>query len=162
MTGAMFARSTAVAAVLLAITLPVATTAANGKARKPSKAEQAKAPVAAAEAAGQAGDPLADLLAQGKYKEGLEWLRSFGNATPEHERYRGLFHLGLGDADAALRHLVPVYRKSPHDDSLALAVAEASLWKKDYRTGGRAARARGCARGAARARDGLRTGGPLD
>jgi tetratricopeptide (TPR) repeat protein len=78
--------------------------------------------------------PLADLLAQGKHKEGLDWLASFGKGTPEEARYRGLFNHGLGRPDETLRDLVPVYRAQPKDDAVALAVAEASLWKKDYKT----------------------------
>lgn len=49
-------------------------------------------------------------------------------------RYRGLCHHGLGEADATLEHLVPVYRADPSDDRVALAIAEASLWKQDVKT----------------------------
>lgn len=77
---------------------------------------------------------LADLLDKGKNREGLDWLRSFGKGGPEEDRYRGLFNHGLGRPDETLRDLVPVYRAQPKDDVVALAVAEASLWKKDYKT----------------------------
>jgi tetratricopeptide (TPR) repeat protein len=79
-------------------------------------------------------NPLADLYEQGKYAEGLEWLRSFGKGGVEEERYAGLFHFGLAHPDASLQHLVPVYRANPADDTIGLAIAEASLWKKDYKT----------------------------
>src|SRR6185369_6462746 len=45
-----------------------------------------------------------------------------------------LFHHGLAEADPTLTALVPIYRAHPEDDQVALAVAEASLWKKDYKT----------------------------
>jgi tetratricopeptide (TPR) repeat protein len=88
---------------------------------------------APAPATGKAS-PLATMLGQGKHREGLEWLRSFGGRTPAEERYRGLFHHGLGEPDPALAALVPAYRANPKDDVVALALAEASLWKKDYKT----------------------------
>jgi tetratricopeptide (TPR) repeat protein len=78
--------------------------------------------------------PLAKFLEERKHKEGIEWLRSFGQETAEAKRYRGLFHHGLAQPEETLRHLLPVYRARPTDDVVALAVAEASLWKKDYRT----------------------------
>jgi tetratricopeptide (TPR) repeat protein len=77
---------------------------------------------------------LESFLQQRQYREGLEWLRSFGRGTPEEDRYRGLFHHGLSEPDPTLQYLVPVYRAHPGDDTVALAVAEASLWKKDYKT----------------------------
>lgn len=78
--------------------------------------------------------PLAAFLEQGKHRQGLDWLRSFGRGTPAEERYRGLFHHGLAEPDLTLQVLVPIYRIRPDDDTVALAVAEASLWKKDYKT----------------------------
>jgi tetratricopeptide (TPR) repeat protein len=88
-----------------------------------------------APAASSAQDhPLARLLAEGKYADGLQWLRSFGKGTAEEDRYRGLFHHGLGQTDAALQYLLPAYRARTADDTVALAVAEASLWKKDAKT----------------------------
>lgn len=93
---------------------------------------RARNPVASAPSG--ARSPLAELLHQGKNREGLDWLRSFGKGGPEEDRYRGLFNYGLGRPDEALHDLVPVYRASPKDDVVALAVAEASLWKKDYKT----------------------------
>jgi tetratricopeptide (TPR) repeat protein len=82
----------------------------------------------------QAPAPLESYLQQQKYREGLEWLRRFGRGTPEEARYGGLFHFGLAEPDPTLQALVPVYRVHPEDDVVGLAVAEASLWKKDYRT----------------------------
>ena len=102
-----------------------------------AQAAPRSAPKRPAETARGANDqvhPLALLLEQGKYAEGLQWLRSFGKGTAEENRYRGLFHHGLGQSDAALKHLVPAYRARPEDDVVALAVAEASLWKKDPKT----------------------------
>jgi len=90
--------------------------------------------LAAASTAAAAKAPLAEFLDQGKYQQGLEWLRSFGRGGPDEARYRGLFNYGLGRPDEALRDLVPVYRAQPKDDVVALAIAEASLWKKDYKT----------------------------
>jgi tetratricopeptide (TPR) repeat protein len=78
--------------------------------------------------------PLAEFLAQGKYAQGLEWLRVNGKGGAEETRYRGLFHYGLAQPDAALKDLAPAYRQNPRDDQVALALAEASLWKKDHRT----------------------------
>jgi tetratricopeptide (TPR) repeat protein len=78
--------------------------------------------------------PAEAFLEQRRYAEGLAWLRSFGKGTPEEERWRGLMHHGLAQPDATLQALVPVYRARPTDDTVALAVAEASLWKKDYKT----------------------------
>jgi tetratricopeptide (TPR) repeat protein len=78
--------------------------------------------------------PLASYLEQGKHKEGLSWLKSFGHGSPEEARYQGLFHHGLADPDRTIELLVPVYRAHPEDDEVAVAVAEASLWKKDYKT----------------------------
>jgi tetratricopeptide (TPR) repeat protein len=83
---------------------------------------------------GVKSDPLAGFLQQGKYQEGLDWLKSFGHGSAAEERYRGLFLRGLGQADAALRVLLPIYRADPSDDEVGLAVAEASLWKKDFKT----------------------------
>jgi tetratricopeptide (TPR) repeat protein len=83
---------------------------------------------------GDPGHPLATLREQRKYKEGLKWLEATGKGTPEEARYRGLFHHGLAQPEPTLKHLLPVYRAHPSDDTVALAVAEASLWKKDYRT----------------------------
>jgi tetratricopeptide (TPR) repeat protein len=91
-------------------------------------------PASAAAADANTADPLAGWLAQGKYAQGLDWLRAHGKSTVEHDRYRGLFHHGLGQPDAVLKYLVPVHRARPSDDAVALAVAEASLWKKDYKT----------------------------
>jgi tetratricopeptide (TPR) repeat protein len=78
--------------------------------------------------------PLAVYLEEGRHKEGLAWLHAFGHDTPDEVRYRGLFHHGLAEPERTLEVLVPVYRAHPEDDEVALAVAEASLWKKDYRT----------------------------
>jgi tetratricopeptide (TPR) repeat protein len=50
------------------------------------------------------------------------------------ERKQGFAHYEKWNADSTLHWLVPVYRANPGDDSVALAVAEASLWKKDFRT----------------------------
>ena len=98
-----------------------------------SAATAQAAPKTSSTSAGK-GDPLATYLERGQYKEGLEWLRSFGHDTPEERRYRGLYHHGLSEPDATLADLVPLYRAHPTDDTVALAVAEASLWKKDYKT----------------------------
>lgn len=100
---------------------------------------QAQRKVAPREAEANAGatpgaHPLAKLLAERKYKEGLEWLRSYGKGTAEENRYQGLLHHGMAQPGETLRHLLPIYRAQPSDDVVALAVAEASLWKKDYRT----------------------------
>jgi tetratricopeptide (TPR) repeat protein len=78
--------------------------------------------------------PVETFLAQRKYREGLEWLKAFGRGGAAEDRYRGLLHHGLAEPDPALRYLVPVYRADPSDDTVALAVTEASLWKKDYKT----------------------------
>jgi tetratricopeptide (TPR) repeat protein len=99
-----------------------------------SRAAAHAKPASAAAAEASAAEPLADWLAQGKYAQGLEWLGAHGKSTVEHDRYRGLFHHGLGQPDAVLKYLVPVYRARPSDDAVALALAEASLWKKDYKT----------------------------
>lgn len=112
--------------VLVALTLALWHSAASAESQRPAPSKQATA--------GANTEPLAKFLEQGKYAEGLEWLSSFGKGTAEEKRYRGLFHHGLEQADAALEHLVPVYRARPADDTVALALAEASLWKKDYKT----------------------------
>jgi len=91
-------------------------------------------PVAESTSAAHAAERLAELLAQGKHAQGLEWLRAHGKSSVEHDRYRGLFHHGLGQPDRVLQYLVAVHRARPADDAVALALAEASLWKKDYRT----------------------------
>ncbi|HXI60203.1 MAG TPA: tetratricopeptide repeat protein [Polyangia bacterium] len=93
-----------------------------------------RAPSGAQAAPKSTSNPLETFLAQGKNREGLEWLGSFGHGTPDEVRYRGLFHHGLAEPDATLQSLVPYYRAHPDDDVVALAVAEASLWKKDYKT----------------------------
>ncbi len=77
---------------------------------------------------------LERFLQQRQYAEGLSWLSSFGDGSPMQQRYRGLFHHGLFQADAALKDLLPIYRQDPSDDRTGLAVAEACLWKKDYKT----------------------------
>lgn len=77
---------------------------------------------------------LARFLEQRQFSEGLAWLTSFGDGSPAHLRFRGLFHHGLFQADAALKDLLPLYRANPSDDQVGLAVAEACLWKKDYKT----------------------------
>jgi tetratricopeptide (TPR) repeat protein len=82
--------------------------------------------------AGQA--PLARYLERGQFSEGIAWLVSFGDGSVEQQRYRGLYHHGLFQADATLAALLPIYRSTPADDTVALAVAEACLWKKDYKT----------------------------
>lgn len=38
------------------------------------------------------------------------------------------------NADSTLHYLVPLYQKNPGIDSVGLAIAEASLWKKDFKT----------------------------
>lgn len=55
-------------------------------------------------------------------------------ASLSEQRERGLHHHGLVEPDAALENLLPVYRADRADDIVALAVAEASLWKKDSAT----------------------------
>jgi tetratricopeptide (TPR) repeat protein len=82
----------------------------------------------------KATTPLESFWQEQKYREGLEWLHRFGHGAPEEARYAGLFHYGLAQPDPTLQALVPVYRAHPDDDVVALAVAEASLWKKDYKT----------------------------
>jgi tetratricopeptide (TPR) repeat protein len=77
---------------------------------------------------------LGRFLEQRQFAEGLAWLDSFGDGSREQQRYRGLFHHGLFQPDATLKDLLPIYRASPTDDTVALAVAEACLWKKDYKT----------------------------
>jgi tetratricopeptide (TPR) repeat protein len=81
-----------------------------------------------------AAAPLSVLYEQGKHHEGLDWLQRFGKGTAEEKRYRGLFHYRLGHADAALEHLLAAYRAGPHDDTVALALTEVCLWKKDVKT----------------------------
>lgn len=49
-------------------------------------------------------------------------------------REKGFRYYSVWNPDSTLFYLVPLYRASPQDDSLGLAVAEASLWKKDYKT----------------------------
>jgi tetratricopeptide (TPR) repeat protein len=78
--------------------------------------------------------PLESFLVQRHYEEGLAWLRRFGHGGPDEQRYRGLFHHGLAQPDPTLEALVPIYRARPTDDVVAVAVAEASLWKKDLKT----------------------------
>jgi tetratricopeptide (TPR) repeat protein len=102
-------------------------------ARAPGGAKSGAADSGGAVATAEA-PPLEKFLHDRKYREGLEWLRSFGKGTAEENRYRGLFHHGLAQPDDALRYLMPVYRARPQDEVVALAVAEASLWKKDYKT----------------------------
>ncbi len=80
------------------------------------------------------GNPLALMLEQRKHDEGLKWLAAFGKGGVKEDRYRGLFHHGLAQPGPALQYLLPVYRANPTDDTVALALAEASLWKKDYKT----------------------------
>ncbi|HTM44626.1 MAG TPA: tetratricopeptide repeat protein [Polyangiaceae bacterium] len=94
-----------------------------------AQAELSSSPLDAAEA-----NKLAQFLDQAQYKEGLEWLKSFGHGGAEEQRYAGLFHHGLAQPDETLSDLVPVFRAHPADDVVALAIAEASLWKKDYKT----------------------------
>lgn len=93
-----------------------------------------RAVAAARQGAAPKQSPLAMYLAAGKNKEGLEWLRSFGHGGPEEDRYRGFFHHGLSEPEPTLKALVPYYRTHPDDDRVALAIAEASLWKKDFKT----------------------------
>jgi tetratricopeptide (TPR) repeat protein len=90
--------------------------------------------VSAAESPPSIEQRLQAFYEQGKFKEGLDWLKSFGQNTPSERRYRGLFHHGLAQPGPALEHLMPAYRADPKDDLVALALAEASLWKKDYKT----------------------------
>jgi Flp pilus assembly protein TadD len=90
--------------------------------------------LSAAPAPAESTAPLETFLQQQKYREGLDWLRRFGRDRPEEARYRGLYHHGLAEPDPTLSALVPFYRAHPDDDRVALAVAEASLWKKDYKT----------------------------
>lgn len=47
---------------------------------------------------------------------------------------KGLMFYEQWQADSALHYLIPAYQASPSDAKIALAVAEASLWKKDYKT----------------------------
>lgn len=49
-------------------------------------------------------------------------------------RVKGMRYYAEWNPDSTLHYLVPLYRANPQDDSLGLAVAEASLWKKDYKT----------------------------
>lgn len=49
-------------------------------------------------------------------------------------RTLGLRFYDRWQADSTLSLLLPIYRENPKDDSVALAVAEASLWKKDLKT----------------------------
>lgn len=77
---------------------------------------------------------LAAFLERRQFTEGLAWLSSLGDGSPAQQRYRGLFHHGLFQADATLKDLLPIYRENPSDDQIGLAVAEACLWKKDLKT----------------------------
>ncbi len=49
-------------------------------------------------------------------------------------RTLGLRFYDRWQADSTLSLLLPIYKENPQDDSVALAVAEASLWKKDIHT----------------------------
>jgi tetratricopeptide (TPR) repeat protein len=100
----------------------------------PRAKRRASTPAAAARGKPAGGKPLALLLEQRKYDEGLKWLSAFGKGGAEEDRYRGLFHHGLAQPGPALQYLLPVYRANPGDDTVALALAETSLWKKDYKT----------------------------
>lgn len=56
------------------------------------------------------------------------------SADANLDRKQGFRFYASYQADSTLKYLVPLYQASPKDDSLGLAIAEASLWKKDYRT----------------------------
>jgi len=47
---------------------------------------------------------------------------------------KGLMFYEKWQADSALHYLIPAYQASPTNVKIALAVAEASLWKKDFKT----------------------------
>jgi tetratricopeptide (TPR) repeat protein len=64
----------------------------------------------------------------------LAAIRPAGALRLLEQRDRGLFHHAMAQPEATLAHLIPVYRADPADDTVALAVAEASLWKKDPAT----------------------------
>lgn len=49
-------------------------------------------------------------------------------------RDKGLRFYAEWNADSTLHYLIPLYKKNQKDDSLGLAIAEASLWRKDYKT----------------------------
>lgn len=49
-------------------------------------------------------------------------------------RRQGFQYYSDWNADSTLFYLLPIYRAHPEEDSVAIAVAEASLWKKDFRT----------------------------
>jgi tetratricopeptide (TPR) repeat protein len=55
-------------------------------------------------------------------------------AELQKARESGLHHFELGEDDRALEKLVLVYRAQPQDDAVALAIAEASLRKRDFKT----------------------------
>ena len=52
----------------------------------------------------------------------------------ENSRREGFQYYAAWNADSTLFYLLPLYRAHPVEDSVAIAVAEASLWKKDFRT----------------------------
>jgi tetratricopeptide (TPR) repeat protein len=49
-------------------------------------------------------------------------------------RRQGFQYYSEWNADSTLSYLLPIYWAHPEEDSVAIAVAEASLWKKDFRT----------------------------
>jgi|GEM_PF-2105912 len=52
----------------------------------------------------------------------------------DNSRRQGFQYYSEWNADSTLFYLLPLYRAHPEEDSVAIAVAEASLWKKDFRT----------------------------
>lgn len=100
----------------------------------PEKSPSTEEPPLSPESVERAEEKLEDFLDKDAYAEGLHWLENFGGELPSEARYRGLFHHGQGRADETVEALVPVYRAQPQDDRVALALAEASLWKKDLET----------------------------
>lgn len=89
----------------------------------------------AAEASVAASCPLdrADKLArQGRFEAALEALKSCPS-EPKVHRIRGIGYHGLFKSDSAIAQLKAAFEAGLKDDGVRLPLAEAFLWKKDFR-----------------------------